>query len=114
MKLKKLAAQTAMAGALGAAALGLGAGLAQADPHGPPGPPWIPGPGVNAGAPGNPLPPGQGYLPPPGHRGDIDDVHPGLGPAAVLGAVAAGGVERGHPRLGCLVERRLHPTLIRT
>ena len=45
MKLKKIAAQTALAGAVGAAALGLGAGLAQADPHGPPGPPWIPGTG---------------------------------------------------------------------
>ena len=76
MKTKKFAAQAAFAGTVGAAALGLGAGLAQADPHGPPGPPWIPGPGVNAGAPGNPLPPGQGYLPPPGHRGDIDNVIP--------------------------------------
>ena len=34
-----------------------------------------------------------------------------LGAAALVGAVAAGGVERRPPRLGCLVERRLHPTL---
>ena len=76
MKLKKFAAHTVVAGAFGAAALGLGAGLAQAAPHGPPAPPLIPGPGANAGAQGNPLPPGQGYQPPPGHRGDIDDVIP--------------------------------------
>lgn len=72
MKLKKTAAKATLVGALGAAALGLGTGLAQADPPVPP-PPWpVPapdfGPGVNVGAPGNPLPPGQGYLPPPGHR----------------------------------------------
>jgi hypothetical protein len=76
MRLRNFAAQAALAGALGAAALGLGTGLAQADPKVPPGPPWIQGPGVNPGAPGNPLLPGQGYFPPPGHRGDIDGVIP--------------------------------------
>lgn len=34
-------------------------------------PPAVTGPGVNAGAPGNPLPPGLGYLPPPGHGGPM-------------------------------------------
>ena len=72
MKLKKFVA----AAAFGAAVLGAGAGIAQADPHGPPGPPCVTGPGVNVGGPGNPLPPGQGYLPPPGHRGDIDGIVP--------------------------------------
>jgi hypothetical protein len=75
MTWKSIAATAAMA----AAAFGFAAGVAQADPHGPPGPPWLPGgpgPGANVGAPGNPLPPGQGYLPPPGHRGDIDGVVP--------------------------------------
>jgi hypothetical protein len=71
----KTAAKTALAGALGFAAIGLGAGLAQAEPpFPPPPPPPIPGPdfgpGANVGAPGNPLPPGQGYLP-PGHRDDF-------------------------------------------
>jgi hypothetical protein len=75
MKLKKTAAKATLVGALSAAALGLGSGLAQADPPVPP-PPWpVPGPdfgpGVNVGAPGNPLPPGQGYLPPPGHQDDL-------------------------------------------
>jgi hypothetical protein len=47
MNLKKIAAQAGIAGALGFAALGLGAGLAHADP-----PPW-PVPGV-PGHPGDP------------------------------------------------------------
>ena len=89
MRLRKIAAQAVLAGALGAAALG--AGAAQADPHGPPGPPWIPdpGPGANVGAPGNPLPPGQGYLPPPGHRGDLDGVIPVWAPPPPLPPVWA-------------------------
>lgn len=33
----------------------------------------VTGPGVNAGAPGNPLPPGLGYLPPPGHGGPMPE-----------------------------------------
>ena len=75
MNVKKITAGTAIAGLLGFGAVGLGSGLAQADPpHVPvPGPP-VPGPGVNAGTPGNPLPPGQGFLPPPGH--DRDDFVP--------------------------------------
>ncbi|UGT93623.1 hypothetical protein LTS72_10475 [Mycobacterium ostraviense] len=91
MKISKMAATAAMTGALGSAALGIGAGLAQADPPGPnvpgpvpgpnvPGPdpnltgPYIPGqpicsggPGVNCNGPGSPLPPGQRGAPPPGH-----------------------------------------------
>ena len=89
MDMKKLAAAAATAGLLG---LG-GAAAAHADPHTPPPSPsgpgnsdhnanpgngsptqWpatITGPGVNAGAPGNPLPPGQGFLPPPGHGGPM-------------------------------------------
>ena len=39
MKLKKFVA----AAAFGAAAVGAGAGIAHADPDGPPGPPWVPG-----------------------------------------------------------------------
>ncbi|HYZ68167.1 MAG TPA: hypothetical protein VE666_10260 [Mycobacterium sp.] len=73
MTLRKTAAKATLAGALTVAALGLGTGLAQAGPPGPPPPPWpIPspdGPGANFAGPGNPLPPGQGYLPPPGHTG---------------------------------------------
>ena len=64
MKLNKIAATAAMAGALGSAALGIGAGLAQGDPNGPNGPnvpgPNVPGPNV----PGQNVPgqnvPGQG------------------------------------------------------
>jgi hypothetical protein len=72
MKLKKIAASAAMAGALGSAVLGVGAGLAQADPHGPnpPGPGCVGGPGVNCNGPGTPLPPGQQGFPPPGHYND--------------------------------------------
>ena len=81
MKLKRIVATAAFGGAVAAAAFGVGAGIAQADLKGPPGPPWVPGngdwgPGANVGRPGNPLPPGQGYLPPPGHRGDYDDIIP--------------------------------------
>jgi hypothetical protein len=63
MKLNKIAATAAMAGALGSASLGIAAGLAQADPNGPnvPGPgPNVPGPNV----PGPNVPPGQ--VPGPG------------------------------------------------
>jgi len=70
MNLKKFAAKATLAGAVGFAALGAGMGLAQADPFWPsPPPPPIPapGPGANVGWPGNPLPPGQDYQPPPGH-----------------------------------------------
>lgn len=76
MTLKKIAARAVATSALGLAGLGVGAGLAHADPIGPiPTPPFptpgVTGPGVNAGAPGNPLPPGHGYLPPPGHGGPL-------------------------------------------
>ena len=52
----------------------MGVGVAQADPFDP----WIPGipgPGVNIGVPGNPLPPGQvkKYIP------NVDDVVPNWG-----------------------------------
>ncbi|CDO11053.1 hypothetical protein C1S82_12195 [Mycolicibacterium cosmeticum] len=90
MQMKTFAAGIATAGLLGLG--GLGVGLAQADPHTPPPSPTSPGnsdnsggadrtqaprpttvtgPGVNAGEPGTPLPPGQGYLPPPGHGGPL-------------------------------------------
>ena len=69
MKLRKIAAGAVLSGALAAGALG--AGVANADPKWPK-PPWPdPGPGVNVGAPGNPFPPGQNGLPPPGHRDDF-------------------------------------------
>ena len=91
MDVKKIAAGAATAGLLGLGGLGVGVGLAQADPQSPPPRPsgpgssdnsgnqgnrgpqatTITGPGVNAGAPGNPLPPGLGYLPPPGHGGPM-------------------------------------------
>lgn len=92
MDVKKFAAGTATAGLLGLGGLGLGMGLAQADPASPPRPDnpgnsdnagdngngapaprptTVTGPGVNAGDPGNPLPPGLGYLPPPGHGGPM-------------------------------------------
>lgn len=70
MTFKEFAAGAATAGVLGLAAIGVGAGLAQADPPDNPWPP-IPGPGVNAGEPGNPLPPGRNFLPPPGHGGPM-------------------------------------------
>jgi len=77
MKLKRIAASAAMAGAITTGALGFGAGLAQADPHGPnppgpnpPGPICLGGPGVNCNGPGTPLPPGQRGFPPPGHYND--------------------------------------------
>lgn len=83
MTMKKIMAGTAMAGALGLAALGLGAGIAQADPKGP-GPGhddiWLPGdpPGHNPfGPPGQvkkdpflgPVP-NPFYGVPPGHWDD--------------------------------------------
>ncbi|BBY10138.1 hypothetical protein MMARJ_08780 [Mycobacterium marseillense] len=99
MRLNRIAASAAIAGALTSGALGVGAGLAQADPNGPnvpgpvpgpnvPGPGPVPGqnvpgpmpgqgvpicnagPGVNCTAPGTPLPPGQNGFPPPGHYND--------------------------------------------
>ncbi len=118
--IKKIAAGAATAGVIGLGGLGVGAGgLAHADPPHvtPPGgpgnsdhgngngngqyqwPPMVTGPGVNAGTPGNPLPPGQGFLPPPGHGGPALDArisyprHSGLGDDA--GAPAAG-----HPAAG--------------
>ena len=72
MKLRKMAAGAVVSGALGAAALGVGAGIVNADPKWPAPPPWpVPGPGVNVGAPGNPFPPGHDGFPPPGHRDDF-------------------------------------------
>ena len=90
MDMKKIAAGAATAGLLGMGGLGIGAGTALADPPSPkpnPGnsdgngngngngnpapPPAITGPGVNVGQPGNPAPPGLGYLPPPGHGGPM-------------------------------------------
>lgn len=87
MDIKKIVVGTAAAGVLGLGGLGLGAGLAQADSHMPPPNPghsdhgngpgqWpttVTGPGVNAGIPGNPLPPGQGFLPLPSHGGPALD-----------------------------------------
>ncbi|OBG35318.1 hypothetical protein [Mycobacterium sp. E3198] len=82
MKLNKIAATAAMAGALGSAALGIGAGLAQADPNGPnvPGPgPNVPGPNM----PGNNVPgnngPGQNG---PGPYAPICNPGAPLGPGA--------------------------------
>jgi hypothetical protein len=66
MNLKKLAAQAGIAGALGFGALGLGTGLAHAEP---PVPPQPPAPVV----PGNPAPPGLNYMQPPGHGGPMPD-----------------------------------------
>ncbi|PRC46191.1 hypothetical protein C6A85_91325 [Mycobacterium sp. ITM-2017-0098] len=87
MDMKKLTASVATAGLLGLGGLGMATGLAQADPPANPGnsngqgngqgngnvprPDVVTGPGVNVGAPGNPLPPGLGYLPPPGHGGPL-------------------------------------------
>jgi hypothetical protein len=83
MTITKFTTKVALAATAAVTTLSVGAGLAQADPHGPPGPPWVPGgPGVNAGAPGNPQPPGQGYQPPPGHRADYDNVVPVWAPPA--------------------------------
>src|SRR6476661_8458320 len=66
MNLNKIAATAAMAGGLGAAAFGIGAGFAQAEPNGPnvpgPGGPNVPGPNV----PGQ-VPPGQ--VPGPNRQG---------------------------------------------
>ena len=44
MNLKRIVAGAMIAATLGFSALGLGAGVANAKPHGPGGP-WIPGPG---------------------------------------------------------------------
>jgi hypothetical protein len=87
MRLKKIVAGAALAGALSANAFGLGAASAQAKPHpGPPIPPipvipgnvgWLPGdpPGHNPFGPpgqvmqGNPVVPGLTGVP-PGHWGE--------------------------------------------
>ncbi|KUI35431.1 hypothetical protein AU195_11270 [Mycobacterium sp. IS-1496] len=62
MKIKTLAATSAMAGALGFAAMGIGTGLAQAEPNGPkPNPPV---PGDDVWLPGDP--PGHNPFGPPG------------------------------------------------
>jgi hypothetical protein len=63
MKLKKVAATTMVTGALGAAALGLGAGTAQADVFHIPFPPIPELPDITG--------PGPGVLPPPGHLNKI-------------------------------------------
>ncbi len=70
LNLKKLAGKAAVAGALGAAVFGLGAGVAQANPG--PRPPVPPGPHVIDNGRLNPLPPGQvkqicPWQAPPGH-----------------------------------------------
>ena len=54
-------ARALVAGSFAGAVLAMGTGVAQADSWDPwiPGIPDIPGPGVNIGIPGNPLPPGQ-------------------------------------------------------
>ncbi|MGZ4515131.1 MAG: hypothetical protein ACXVX6_01885 [Mycobacterium sp.] len=71
MKLNRIAAGAVMAGAITSAAFGIGAGLAQADPHGPNPPvPGCVGPGANCYGPGTPLPPGHHGFPPPGHYND--------------------------------------------
>jgi hypothetical protein len=62
MKITTLAATSAMAGALGFAALGIGSGLAQAGPHGPN--PHPPVPGDDVWLPGDP--PGHNPIGPPG------------------------------------------------
>ena len=62
MNAKKLLITATTVGTLGLAAVGLGAGVAQADDHGHL--PW-------------PNPPGPGVLPPPGHIGQIVGVPPG-------------------------------------
>ena len=86
MKLNRTAAKATVVGAMSIAAFG--PGMAHADPPFPKPPPWpapaVDGPGVNAGAPGNPLPPGQGYLAPPGHTGPMpqDAVVPVWAPPA--------------------------------
>jgi hypothetical protein len=51
-------ARTLIVGAVAGTALATGAGVAHADSWHP-WVPGIPGPGVNIGVPGNPLPPGQ-------------------------------------------------------
>ncbi|OBB55913.1 hypothetical protein A5757_02360 [Mycobacterium sp. 852013-51886_SCH5428379] len=60
MKSSSIAATTIVAGAIGAAALGVGVGTAQADP-------WLPPPPPIPGFVG----PGPGVLPPPGHLNKI-------------------------------------------
>lgn len=66
MEIKRVAATTAMAGALGFAAFGVGSGFAHADPKWPniPGPPNPPIPGIANWGPGDP--PGHNPFGPPG------------------------------------------------
>jgi hypothetical protein len=65
MKLNKFAATAVLAGAVGSAGLGIGAGLAQADPQVPGPGPNVPGP--NIPGPNNPGPNVPGQQPGPGH-----------------------------------------------
>lgn len=73
--------QVLLVGALAAAALLPGTAVALADPWIPeiPGVPDIGGPGANILGPGTPLPPGHGYLPPPGHLPGAEDLVPNWG-----------------------------------
>jgi hypothetical protein len=75
MNLKTTAARAILAGAVVFAALVLGAGLANAEsplPTPPPPPSPTPAePGIIVGGPGNPVPPGRIFVPPPGHSGPI-------------------------------------------
>ena len=64
MNLKKMAATATMTGALGFAAVGLGTGTAQADPHCR----WVPGK-----VPGR----GWGCIAPPGHLNQVFEEAPG-------------------------------------
>ncbi len=70
MKLSKIAATAAMTGAVGSAALGIGAGLAQAEPNSPNVPGPNPGPNV-------PAQNDQGQI--PGQNGQVQPVQNGPG-----------------------------------
>lgn len=76
MDVRRFAARAVLAVGLVVAALGFRPDLAHGEPHMPPWMPVDPGPGVNVGRPGNPMPPGQGYAPPPGHRSGLGVVVP--------------------------------------
>ncbi|MCV7282542.1 hypothetical protein H7J88_23180 [Mycolicibacterium flavescens] len=77
MKIRTFAAGTAIAGALGLSAIGLGTGLATADPKPGPNPPghddiWLPGdpPGHNPFGPPGQVKKWDPLQTPPGHWGD--------------------------------------------